>query len=163
MDTLTQVLRLFQHNAWANLETLESLKKSENPPSRPLKVMAHIIGAEDLWLVRLRKTGEKVVVWPEITVNQCEKRLKELSGKWTQYLNDLNSDKLINQISYTNSKGEPWTNTIEDILLHVVMHSSYHRGQIAIDLRTFGLVPAYTDFIHSVRQGFVESAGTKTS
>jgi hypothetical protein len=25
-----------------------------------------------------------------------------------------------------------------------------------VDMRTAGLTPAYTDFIHSVRQGFVE-------
>ena len=40
--------------------------------------------------------------------------------------------------------------------MHVLMHSAYHRGQIAADMRAAGLTPAYTDFIHSVRQGFVE-------
>ena len=57
----------------------------------------------------------------------------------------------------TNSKGEPWTSRVEDILLHVVMHSAYHRGQIASDVRASGHTPAYTDFIHCVRQGFIES------
>jgi len=38
----------------------------------------------------------------------------------------------------------------------VVMHSAYHRGQIASSLRAAGLAPAYTDFIHGIRQGFVE-------
>jgi uncharacterized damage-inducible protein DinB len=36
------------------------------------------------------------------------------------------------------------------------MHSSYHRGQIAADMRAAGVTPAFTDFIHAVRQGFVE-------
>jgi uncharacterized damage-inducible protein DinB len=59
-------------------------------------------------------------------------------------------------VSYTNSKGELWTSTVEDILTHLVIHSAYHRGQIASDLRSAGREPAYTDYIHAVRQGLIE-------
>jgi uncharacterized damage-inducible protein DinB len=58
-------------------------------------------------------------------------------------------------VRYTNSKGEPWTSTVEDILTHLVIHSAYHRGQIASDLRNAGQKPAYTDYIHAVRQGLI--------
>lgn len=40
-------------------------------------------------------------------------------------------------------------------LTHVAMHSAYHRGQIAGELREPGNTPPYTDFIHPVRQGLV--------
>jgi uncharacterized damage-inducible protein DinB len=59
-------------------------------------------------------------------------------------------------ISYKNTKGEPWTDTVQDILTHVLMHSAYHRGQIASQMRASGQTPAYTDFIHAVRQGLIE-------
>jgi uncharacterized damage-inducible protein DinB len=59
-------------------------------------------------------------------------------------------------VSYKNSKGEPWSSAEEDVLMHVVMHSAYHRGQIATDMRANGFTPAYTDFIHAIRQGLVE-------
>jgi uncharacterized damage-inducible protein DinB len=36
------------------------------------------------------------------------------------------------------------------------MHSAYHRGQIASLMRAGGGIPAYTDFIHAVRQGLIE-------
>jgi len=36
------------------------------------------------------------------------------------------------------------------------MHSAYHRGQIATAMRAAGYAPAYTDFIHCIRQGFVQ-------
>ena len=42
------------------------------------------------------------------------------------------------------------------MLTHVVMHSAYHRGQIASHMRESGLTPAYTDFIHGIRQGLVK-------
>lgn len=59
-------------------------------------------------------------------------------------------------LTYKNTKGESWTNQTEDILMHVIVHSAYHRGQIAADVRAAGFTPAYTDFIHAVRQGLVE-------
>jgi uncharacterized damage-inducible protein DinB len=45
---------------------------------------------------------------------------------------------------------------VEEILTHLVIHSAYHRGQIASDLRAAGQEPAYTDYIHAVRQGLLE-------
>ena len=45
---------------------------------------------------------------------------------------------------------------MEDILTHVVLHSAYHRGQIASQMRAGGAPPAYTDFIHAARQGLIE-------
>jgi uncharacterized damage-inducible protein DinB len=59
------------------------------------------------------------------------------------------------QASYTNTKGEDWANTVGDILTHVLLHSAYHRGQVAAEVRAAGLTPALTDYIHAVRQGFV--------
>ena len=46
--------------------------------------------------------------------------------------------------------------TVQDILTHVPFHSSYHRGQIAVQTRAEGVQPAYTDFIHAVRQRLIE-------
>ncbi len=59
-------------------------------------------------------------------------------------------------VNYKNSKGENWRSLEDDIVQHVIMHSAYHRGQIATDMRAAGFTPAYTDFIHALRQGLVE-------
>jgi uncharacterized damage-inducible protein DinB len=45
---------------------------------------------------------------------------------------------------------------VEDVLTHVLLHSAYHRGQIASQMRAGGEEPAYTDFIHATRQGLIE-------
>jgi uncharacterized damage-inducible protein DinB len=45
---------------------------------------------------------------------------------------------------------------VQDVLTHVVLHSAYHRGQIASQMRAGGEQPAYTDFIHAARQGLIE-------
>ena len=156
MDMMEHVRRLFAYTDWANRETLASLKMAAAPPARALKFMSHIIAAERLWLDRLKPGKNKVVVWPELTLDECEAQVTELAQLWQDYLSDLNPSELRQTVTYTNSKGEPWENAVEDILMHVVMHSVYHRGQIASDLRASGDTPPYTDFIHCVRQGFVE-------
>lgn len=113
--------------------------------------MAHIIGAECLWMARLRKEAATLPVWPDLDLDACAARLEELSLRWPEYLG-LKGEALTEKIPYTNSKNESWSNTVGDILTHVVIHSAYHRGQIASDLRAAGSTPAYTDYIHAVRQ-----------
>jgi uncharacterized damage-inducible protein DinB len=58
-------------------------------------------------------------------------------------------------VEYRNSKGETRLSQIGDIFLHVPMHGSYHRGQIATVLRAAGEEPPYTDFIHAARSGIL--------
>lgn len=75
---------------------------------------------------------------------------------WRDYLGKLSSAGLSETVPYKNSKGEPWSSTVQDILTHVILHSAYHRGQIASQMRAGGDQPAYTDFIHAARQGLIE-------
>ena len=118
--------------------------------------LAHIFSAEKLWLERLRQQPQSTAVWPNLSIDQCETIADEISSGWRDYLNHLPPGGLQEAASYRNSKGEPWSSRVEDVLLHVLLHSAYHRGQIALEMRTSGLEPAYTDFIHAVRQGFVK-------
>jgi len=76
--------------------------------------------------------------------------------EWGGYLAKLGEADLAGTIEYRNSKGEQWQSTVADVLTHVLLHGSYHRGQIASAIRAAGGTPAYTDFIHATRQGFVE-------
>lgn len=144
--------RLLRYDIWANGATLNSLRPA--PPPRSLKLMAHIVGAEHLWLARLQRRPAPLAVWPELTLEHCADQLSDLSKQWPDYLARI-AGRLGDEITYVNSKGEEWTSTVEDILVHVTIHSAYHRGQIASDVRAAGRAPAYTDFIHAVRQGFV--------
>lgn len=156
MEFLQHLRRLFAYDDWANRETLESLKKAETPPARSLQLMAHIAASRRLWLGRLIQDGEKVAVWPELSLEESETELERLATLWGDYLSRLTPAKLAEEISYVNTKGQPWRNKVEDILLHVVIHAAYHRGQIASGVRASGNTPAYTDFIHGVRRGLVK-------
>jgi uncharacterized damage-inducible protein DinB len=146
---------MLRYDAWANEATLRSLRQAE-PPPRSLRWMAHIIGAELLWLARMRGVPSEVAVWPDLTLTECETLLSKASSQLRAPDLEKRLGPLTRIVSYTNSKGEPWTSTVEDILTHIVIHSAYHRGQIASDIRNAGQEPAYTDYIHAIRQGLSE-------
>lgn len=147
--------RLLAYDDWANREVLAALHRTGGQPLRSLQLLAHIFAAERLWLERLQSQPQSVPVWPEFSLQQCEAQAVALPQLWEHYLIQAGFSRTV---EYKNSKGEKWTSRPEDVVLHVVMHSAYHRGQIAADMRTASLDPAYTDFIHAVRQGFVEEA-----
>jgi uncharacterized damage-inducible protein DinB len=155
-EVLRRHRRLFEYEDWANREALASLAAVSPPPARSVKLLAHIAGASRLWLGRLRRAEKPAAVWPDLDVAQCRAALEDLGRLWTTYLEELTPARLEETVSYVNSKGEPWTSSVEDIVTHVVLHSSYHRGQIAADTRASGHAPAYTDYIHARRKGFVE-------
>ena len=148
----TALERLLRYDIWANRETLDSLPEAATPP-RSLRWMSHIVGAELLWVSRMAGKPAPLPVWPDLTLEECAKRMDRLSE---ELLASLNYEPLTQSVAYTNSKGESWANTIEEILTHLVIHSAYHRGQIASDLRSAGHEPAYTDYIHAARQRFIE-------
>jgi uncharacterized damage-inducible protein DinB len=147
--------RQFIYDRWANREVLTVLRAGA-ADERSLQLMAHIFSAERLWLERLKQQPQTSPVWPTSDLAQCEAQAAELARKWHEYLEPITSGDLSETISYKNSKGEPWTNTLGDVLTHVLMHSAYHRGQIASHMRERGHTPAYTDFIHAVRQGLLK-------
>jgi uncharacterized damage-inducible protein DinB len=153
---LVELKRMFVYNSWANRETVAARPSTGSSPPRGLMVMAHIVGAERLWLNRLRGAPADMPVWPNLDPEQCAAELERLHVEWEAFLDDLDSAALSRPVSYVNSRGEPWTNSVEDVLMHVVLHSSYHRGQIAASMREAGHDPAYTDFIHAVRRGLIE-------
>ncbi len=147
--------RLLAYDAWANRDAFEALVKAPGAPARARAIMAHIVAAEDLWLSRLNQDRRGVIVWPEFDEVVVQAGLAALPDMWTRYLDGRQENDLLIPVQYTNSAGENWSNTPRDVLEHVVTHSAYHRGQIATLLGTVGAKPAYTDFIHAVRQGFV--------
>jgi uncharacterized damage-inducible protein DinB len=150
---LERLGRELLYNAWANREVLRWLEAAQAVPQRAAAVVAHIVGAEWLWLRRLGHSCPIVPVWPELSLAQCGEQLELLARAWKSCLEGLTAAGLEREIRYTNTKGEDRCNTTADVLSHVALHSSYHRGQIASLLRQAGEPAAYSDFIEWARRG----------
>ncbi len=165
-------LRMFAYDYWANRECLAAMRAARAISPDTVGRMAHILSAQKLWLERILKQRQSMPVWPGSTIEDCMALADEMSSAWRSYLIQFTSQlttqfttqlgthlppgSLDDQVEYRNSKGQAWSSRVEDVLTHVLFHSAYHRGQIALQIRASGTEPAYTDFIHAVRQGFVE-------
>ena len=152
---IAHIRRLFVYDDWANGEVLGAIR-SAGCVGRPLQLMSHILSAERLWFERMKGLGQTFPVWPDFSWQQCEEQRSRLVLTWKEFLSPANEAELAVPVRYKSTEGESFTSNKEDILLHVATHSVYHRGQIAADMRASGFTPAYTDFIHAVRKGFVE-------
>lgn len=156
MDTHKHFHQMFSYDHWANGECLTALQVSAPPSPKVLRLLAHTLSAQKVWLERLQSRPQSAAVWPASTVEECFALADEMLAEWKKYFASLASPDFEGTIDYRNSKGESWSSRVQDILTHVLMHSAYHRGQAALEMRAAGFQPAYTDFIHGVRQGFLE-------
>jgi uncharacterized damage-inducible protein DinB len=155
MNLLDYFRRQFSYNAWANREVLNSLDR-DDAMSQSLYLFSHVLSAERLWLARIRQHPQSFPVWPHFTVEECGTQTDETGSSWRNYLDEVDPSQLSNEVAYRNTKGERWTNSVHDILTHVLLHSAYHRGQIAKEMRAQGKQPVYTDFIQAARQGSIK-------
>lgn len=138
-------LKLFEHEHWANLNVLEMYYKSSEPPERAIILLSHIVAAQRLWLDRIK--GNEMMVKPfELFEEDTLLELLEINYiELKKLISEADFEQLF---SYESSEEEHFTKNIEDALTHLVLHSSYHRGQLVSMLKSPQNPAVKTDFIH---------------
>lgn len=143
--------KLFKHVAWADARVLQSLRAAHSVLKKDLDLYSHILGAEHVWLSRIKGVPAKVAVWPTLTLDEAERLAGENVAGFEGVVSELTEESRATPITYRNSAGDQFTSTLEDILAHVCLHGAYHRGQIAASIRAAGDVPNPTDYIAFAR------------
>ena len=145
---MTDLLRrMFDHVVWADRSVLASLRGAHGVDAKALELISHVLGAEHVWLSRIAGRTATVTVWPALSLDQCERLADENAAEFTALLDGASAEPLERGVTYRNSAGDEFTSAVRDILTHVALHGSYHRGQIAALVRAAGAKPASTDFI----------------
>jgi uncharacterized damage-inducible protein DinB len=143
--------RLVGHLAWADGETLAALRGAASPPERAVKLYAHVLTAEHVWLSRLKQQPSRLPVWPDMDLAACQALARENAADYAAYVESLTPGDAAREVDYRNSAGDAFRSAIGDVLLHVCLHGSYHRGQVAMLLRDSGAEPRATDYIAFTR------------
>ena len=139
-------LKLYQYNAWSNDRVLRCLERQQVSDEKILSVMGHVVAAQFLWLYRIKALPPPdVKLWGQYSISQLATMAAEAGKQWLEFVEK--TDNFNRELTYTNYVGEPYVNNVEMIMIHLVNHSSYHRGQIAMLLRQKGFEPINTDFI----------------
>ncbi|HEY5369145.1 MAG TPA: DinB family protein [Hanamia sp.] len=151
------------YNLWANkilltkLNTLQSEllhKETGSSFGSIYRTLVHLMEVEEVWWQRL-KLKERVE-FPEKDPNEnvelVSKKLLLSSSQWSDWVKESNENALVHVFGYHNSKKEYFKQPVNEVLLHLFNHQTYHRGQIVTLLKQNGIgkIPA-TDFIVFIR------------
>ena len=146
-DTL---LELFEHNWWAHERLFAELRR-EPPDPETMRLLAHVIGTEHVWLSRIDGVSPSYPVWPRISLGEAAALAAENRARIEDLLRRPD-DTREQRVRYRNSAGNDFDNSVREILTHVTLHGQYHRGQIAKTMRAAGREPVYTDYIGYMRR-----------
>jgi uncharacterized damage-inducible protein DinB len=153
---MVSVERLLAYDAWANGEELRSLEAMGAPPEKGVRAMGHLLATEAGWLDRMGQPAGFAEFWPASDLARLRAAWRdELPAAWRSFLGNRALSEPSRAVTYVNSRGERFTSAVEDVLMHVFLHSAYHRGQVASHVRASGGTPATTDFVHATRTGIV--------
>jgi uncharacterized damage-inducible protein DinB len=139
-------LKLYQYNAWATKRVVGTLVRQKVNDAKILSLLGHVVAAQFLWLHRIKGLpAPDVKLWGEYTLEQLIAMSEKASAQWLEFVES--TDNFDREMTYRNYVNEPYTNNVENVMIHLVNHSSYHRAQIAMLLRQKGFEPINTDFI----------------
>jgi uncharacterized damage-inducible protein DinB len=110
-----------------------------------LGTLLHIFQADRIWLSRLRGSprltlGDACEIW---TLDTLARAWQLTADGYREWVSGVSDPQAI--FSYTNLAGQSLELPLWQVILHVVNHATYHRGQITIMLRQLGYSPISTD------------------
>jgi uncharacterized damage-inducible protein DinB len=147
--------------AWANQRVLsaaskltpEELNRDFHSSERSvLGTLVHIFRAERMWLSRIEGPLVEYRVAGDDTLSALEVTWPRVNEKWIEWAGRLTDEGAQSQLSYRDLRGNEWTMPLWKIVLHVVNHSTHHRGQAIGFMRSLGYTPPNTDSISFARQ-----------
>jgi uncharacterized damage-inducible protein DinB len=150
--------RSWAHVAWANSTVGEHLAGlvGRRGVEEALRLFSHLVASERVWLDRIRDGSSVHPVWPSGASGWDATALLRMAAQNVEEVRELlrrsEEETLERPVAYRNTAGTRYETSLGDILLHVALHGSYHRGQIARSLREAGLEPVNTDYVTFVRE-----------
>ena len=154
----------FEYEEDSNAKVLASLQAVAAPLralpqfQKAVDLLAHLVAARNMWLYRLGQGSQPPELFPaETSLNELPGLLDEMQSAWRSYLAGLTDVEVARRFEYQSYDGPRFSNTVDEVLAQLFGHSLYHRGQIAMILRSIGAEPAATDFIYWTRKALPDA------
>jgi uncharacterized damage-inducible protein DinB len=161
--TIVDVTFLYDYTAWANERIFDAVAElSAEQTTREVggsfpsirETLAHAAAADWVWLCRW--TGESPRGWPTWangSPSEIREEWRRIHATRHAFIAGLTDADLNRDISFTRINGETDAAKLGFLLQHVVNHGTYHRGQVASQIRMVGGVPPSTDLLRYRPQG----------
>lgn len=151
---------LYDYSFWATARILDTTQKAgdeafiaprpELNESSLRNTMAHILSAEWIWRTRCQEgVSPTALIDPQSfpTIDALAERWSQEQTAMRLYLDSLTDADLPRTIHYRSTKGQPFQNTLWQLLVHVVNHGTQHRSEAAMALTRMGFSPGDLDMI----------------
>lgn len=136
---------LFAYNHQANRQLCDAFMSHEDRVSeKSIALFSHMLNAHQIWNNRILPRQRQWGVWDRHSIVEFA-QIDADNYACTVHL--LQTCELNASSNYTNSRGKAFKSCTRDILFHIINHSTYHRGQIAVEFRRSGIEPVPTDYI----------------
>jgi uncharacterized damage-inducible protein DinB len=150
------IVALFAYDRWANRKVLDACRKltAEQYVAEPVpgwssvrSTLAHIALATELNLRTLvSDPDDRMPTEADLaTVDNAAQLLERAYRRFEELRPTLTPERL-NTLLTLRAVGRSFTLPRWAILRHIVIHSTYHRGQVASKLKRFGIEQSITDF-----------------
>jgi uncharacterized damage-inducible protein DinB len=155
MNGLEQIRALCAYNQWANGHVLDAAARLDAEDfARDLGAsfgsvrgnLAHIAGAQDLWLSRWTNAAPAAISSEE-SMETLRRELEQSDVAVRAFVDALTEEELGRQLSYTDTKGNRRQAILWQTLLHVANHGTHHRAEAALLLTALGQPPRQLDFV----------------
>lgn len=144
MESKLFLTDLYAYHQWANLKYLALIETSSASNEDIYKLFNHIFNAQEIWNSRILSKPCELTPWSSRQIQTIKAASIHLHQ---ESLDIINTSTLSKQITYKNSAGKQYTNTVQEILFHVVNHATYHRAQLASRFKQLQIDPPATDYI----------------
>jgi uncharacterized damage-inducible protein DinB len=135
---MNKFIKQFEFEFWSNTQILYALKSLREKDERAQLLFSHLLSSHSMWLSRVEKREITCTLFQERTLHECEILMQENANGWGSYLSNKCTADLEQQIEFMSAwEANPSKRTmsIEDALIHIINHSSYHRGQIVTSIK----------------------------
>lgn len=104
-----------------------------------------------MWLARVTGAPQRGLSDADREFPTLQREWPVLFERWREWAGLQTDESLVAVLDYTDLKGNPWRQSLWQIVLHVVNHGTHHRGQVAGFLRSMGHTPPALDLIAHYR------------
>lgn len=156
--SIKTLISLFGHKAWANSELFALLSTLPEGHADELhtciRTLNHIYVVDRLFRARLsgepspfEATNTKVTP----SLGQLREDVEATDAWYQKYVSSLTAEEASEVLVFTFTDGDKGHMSREEILLHVITHGGYHRGNVGQVLKSISVAPPrdlYTKFLH---------------
>jgi uncharacterized damage-inducible protein DinB len=152
------IAKLFAYGRWANDQTLASVSSLGADEfvqavggsfGSVQGTLVHLYGADWVWLERWHGRSPRALPTAKeaTTIDALSQMWKKVLEKQREFVEALSEERMAQPLTYVSFKGDSFTYPLGEVLVHLVNHGTYHRGQVATLLRQLGKTPVSTDYL----------------